>query len=33
MVSRSGGDITLTHGETSVRIPRAMANLVFVSAN
>jgi DtxR family Mn-dependent transcriptional regulator len=31
-VSWSGGDATLTHGETSVTIPHAMANLVFVSA-
>ena len=32
-VSWAGGDATLTHGETSVRIPHAMANLVFVSAS
>jgi DtxR family Mn-dependent transcriptional regulator len=30
-LSRSNGDIALTHGEVTVRIPRAMAGLVFVS--
>ncbi len=31
-VSRSSGHIALTHGKATVRIPRAMAGLVFVSA-
>jgi DtxR family Mn-dependent transcriptional regulator len=31
-VSWVGGDATLTHGGTSVKIPHAMAGLVFVSA-
>lgn len=31
-VSWTGGDATITHGDTSVRIPHGMANLVFVSA-
>ena len=30
-VSRSGGEVTLTHGEASVRIPGSLAGLVFVS--
>ena len=32
LVNRSDREVTLTHGETTVRIPRSLANLVFVSA-
>lgn len=32
LVDRSDREVTLTHGATTVRIPRSLANLVFVSA-
>jgi DtxR family Mn-dependent transcriptional regulator len=32
-LSRSSGEIALTHGEATVRIPKSMAGLVFVSAS
>lgn len=33
MVDRSDRDVTLTHGDTTVKIPRSLANLVFVSSS
>ncbi|MFI5956923.1 iron dependent repressor, metal binding and dimerization domain protein [Cryptosporangium sp. NPDC051539] len=32
MVDRSDREVTLTHGDTTVKIPRSLANLVFVTA-
>ncbi|WP_245806223.1 metal-dependent transcriptional regulator [Cryptosporangium aurantiacum] len=33
LVDRSEREVTLTHGDTTVKIPRSLANLVFVSAS
>ena len=33
VVDRSDREVTLTHGDTTVRIPRSLAGLVFVSAS
>jgi len=33
LVDRSDGEVTLTHGDTTVKIPRSLANLVFVSSS
>lgn len=33
MVDRSDRDVTLTHGDATVKIPRSLANLVFVSSS
>ncbi|GAA3398562.1 metal-dependent transcriptional regulator [Cryptosporangium minutisporangium] len=33
LVDRSDRDVTLTHGDTTVKIPRSLANLVFVSSS
>jgi DtxR family Mn-dependent transcriptional regulator len=32
-ISRSSSEVALTRGNATVRIPRSMAQLVFVSAN
>ena len=33
LVDRSDREVTLTHGDTTVKIPRSLANLVFVSSS